>query len=110
MRDRILEISQEDDFFSMAIVPKDVYKKNKLLMKWFKSNKVKNRLHNRYLKERSKFKLTFKKSFEDEKTSINIISEYPPTSNYIFRKPPDYEHVEKILVKIEDFENKPKSG
>jgi len=43
LRDRILEISEQGDFFTMNIVSKEQYKTYRLLMRSYKKNKVKNK-------------------------------------------------------------------
>jgi len=100
IRDRILEISEQNDFFSMNIVPTNQYRKNQILMRWHNKGRVRKKHYQNLTMQMLGFNEKYAGQLELEKKSIAIIEKYLPAPKHIYRKIPDFEKLDKLLAKI----------
>lgn len=84
LRDNILDISEQKDFFSMDIVPANQYKNYKILMRWYEKAKVRKKDRKKLTKQMIGFQVKYGEVFLMEKRSIEILRRFLPDK--IFRE------------------------
>jgi len=100
IRDRILEISEQNDFFSMKIVPTSQNRKYQFLLRWHKKGSVRKKHHQKLTMQMLGFNQIYAGQLDLEKKSIAVIEKYLPAPKHIYRKIPDFEELDKLIAKI----------